>query len=121
MTPYLGSTFQEEIATPLGLPFYIQLLEERLGTRLAIPHRPCLAKALFTLPIALSSLNPRLALRCSLVGWELPLGDVRVYAQDFEAPAGDGAETARAISTAYNVFATGGTELGCGKRHSSSS
>lgn len=110
----LGRYFQEEIATPLGLDFYIRLPEEIPDRRLAVLQRPRLAKALFTLPIALSlsSLNPRSALRRSLEGWEYPLDDERLYARNFEVPAGGGVGTARAIAQAYSVFATGGTELG---------
>jgi CubicO group peptidase (beta-lactamase class C family) len=110
----LGQYFQEEIAAALGLDFYIRLPEEIPDTRLAVLQRPHLAIAIFTLPLALclSSLNPRSALRRSLGGSTFPLDDDRVYARNFEVPAGGGVGTARAIAHAYSVFATGGKELG---------
>ncbi|MCE8423902.1 MAG: serine hydrolase, partial [Candidatus Methanoperedens sp.] len=39
----------------------------------------------------------------------------RVYARNFEVPAGGGVGTARAIAGAYSIFATGGKELGLRK------
>jgi CubicO group peptidase (beta-lactamase class C family) len=35
----------------------------------------------------------------------------RIYARNFEVPAGGGVGTARAIAHAYSVFATGGREI----------
>jgi CubicO group peptidase (beta-lactamase class C family) len=88
----LGRYFHEEIATVLGLAFYIRLPEEIPDTRLAVLQRPHLATAILTLPLALclSSLNPRSALRRSLAGSEFPMDDERVYARNFEVPAGGG-------------------------------
>ena len=111
----LGQYFQEEIASPLGLDFYIRLPEEILNSRLAtIRQEGIRLSEMFKIPIPLllAVLNPRSEFRRSLVGSLLPLDDVRVYARNFEVPSGGGVGTARAIAHAYSVFATGGKELG---------
>jgi CubicO group peptidase (beta-lactamase class C family) len=110
----LGQYFQDEIASPLGLEFYIRLPEEIPNGRLATLARANLIRALFTmpLPLFLASLNPRSNVRRALWGSLLPLDEERVYARNFEVPAGGGVGTARAIAHAYGVFATGGKELG---------
>jgi len=109
----LGQFFQEEMASPLGLDFYIGLPEEIPNARLATLHRANLAGALFTMPIllALSAMNPRSRFRRSLLG-SLPEEREHIYARNLEVPAGGGVGTARAIAQAYSVFATGGKELG---------
>jgi CubicO group peptidase (beta-lactamase class C family) len=110
----LGKYFQEEIATPLGLDFYIRLPEEIPDTRLATLQPASISRSIFVAPIALSlsALNPRSAIRRALEGSLLPLDKEHVYARNFEVPAGGGVGTARAIAHAYSVFATGGKELG---------
>jgi CubicO group peptidase (beta-lactamase class C family) len=110
----LGRFFQEELATPLGLEFYIRLPEETPDARLAPLHRTHTPGALFALPLplALAAMNPRSRLRRCLLGSELPEQGERVYARNLEVPAGGGVGTARAIARAYGVFATGGRELG---------
>ncbi len=111
----LGRFFQEEIATPLGIDFYIRLPEEIPDSRLARLHRPNMAALFFTMPLALTlaSMSPRSRLRRCLEGSELPEQDAeRVYARNLEVPAGGGVGTARAIARAYGVFAAGGRELG---------
>ncbi len=110
----LGQYFQEEIAAPFGLDFYIRLPEEIPNTRLATLQKANLALAIFTMPIPLFlvSMNPRSRIRRALLGSLLPLDKERVYARNFEVPAGGGVGTARAIAHAYSVFATGGKELG---------
>jgi len=110
----LGQYFHEEIATPLGLDFYIRLPEAIPDTRLATLEPASIPRSIFVAPIAmsLSALNPRSALRRALEGSLLPLDKERVYARNFEVPAGGGVGTARAIARAYSVFATGGKELG---------
>jgi len=111
----IGRYFQDEIAAPLGLDFYIRLPEEIPNTRLATIRRAKIGvSAMFTLPIPLvvASMNPRSAIRRALVGSLFPLDKDRVYARNFEVPAGGGVGTARAIARAYSVFATGGKELG---------
>ncbi len=110
----LGRFFQEEIAGPLGLDFYIRLPEEIPDSRLAPLHRPNMAALLFTMPtpLALAAMYPRSRLRRALLGSELPEQSERVYARNLEVPAGGGVGTARAMARAYGVFATGGRELG---------
>lgn len=112
----LGQFFQEEIADPLGLDFYIRLPEEIPNARLATLERPRnVAAMLFTmpLPLVLSAINPRSRFRRCLEGSELPEGDKEhVYVRNLEVPAGGGVGTARAMARAYSVFATGGEELG---------
>jgi len=110
----LGRFFQEEIATPLGIDFYIRLPEEIPDSRLAPLSRPSMAAMFFTMPIALTlvAMNPRSRFRRCLEGSELPEQSDRVYARNLEVPAGGGVGTARALARAYSVFATGGRELG---------
>jgi len=111
----LGQYFQEEIATPLGLDFYIRLPEEIPNARLATLRQAKFGlSAILTLPIPffLAVMNPRSAIRRALVGSLFPLDKERVYARNFEVPSGGGVGTARAIAHAYSVFATGGKELG---------
>jgi CubicO group peptidase (beta-lactamase class C family) len=111
----IGQFFQDEIATQLGLDFYIRLPEEIPNTRLATLRQAKIGlSALFTmpLPIVLQAMNPNSALRRALEGSLMPLDRDRVYARNFEVPSGGGVGTARAIAHAYSVFATGGKELG---------
>ncbi len=113
----LGQFFQEELASPLGLDFYIRLPEEIPNARLATIQGPNPTLAIFTMPIpyTLAVLDRRSPLRRAAYenpGWSLPLDNERVYARNFEVPSGGGVGTARAIAQAYSVFATGGRELG---------
>lgn len=109
----LGQYFQEEIATPLGLDFYIRLPESIPDTRFATLVNTPISRGLLVAPLALSvsALFPGAPIRRALAGSLLPLDDQRVYARNFEVPAGGGVGTARAIARAYGVFATGGKEL----------
>jgi|SRR5659263_165169 len=111
----LGQYFQEEIAAPLGLDFYIRLPEEIPNSRLATLDQANLSLAMFRarppIPLFLAAMNPRSNLRRALLGSLLPLDKEHVYARNFEVPAGGGVGTARAIAQAYSVFATGGKEL----------
>ena len=115
----LGQFFQEEIADPLGLEFYIQLPEEIPNSRLAPLERPRNMWAMFftmPLPLVLAAMNPRSRFRRCLEGSELPEEErEHVYARNLEVPAGGGVGTARAMARAYGVFATGGGELGLHK------
>ena len=111
----LGRFFQDEIATPLGLDFYIRLPEAIPDSRLAPLHRPRrMAVMFFTMPLRLviAAMNPRSRFRRALLGSELPEQSDRVYARNQEVPSGGGVGTARAIARAYGVFASGGKELG---------
>ncbi len=110
----IGQYFQDEIAAPLKLDFYIRLPDEIPNTRLATLQEANRALAIFTVPIPffLAAMNPRSAIRRALLGSTLSLDKERVYARNFEVPAGGGVGTARAIAHAYSIFATGGKELG---------
>jgi CubicO group peptidase (beta-lactamase class C family) len=109
----LGQFFQDEIASPLGLDFYIRLPESIPNERLAtITHAGLLARMRgFPPRIMLASLNPRARIRRALRGSGLPHDPPHVYARNLEVAAGGGVGTAHAIARAYSVFATGGREL----------
>jgi CubicO group peptidase (beta-lactamase class C family) len=110
----LGQFFQDEIAGPLGLDFYIRLPEEIPNGRLAILSRPSRWSMLRGFPISLTvaAFNPRSNIVRALAGSMLPHDEQRIYARNFEVPAGGGVGTARAIARAYSVFANDGKELG---------
>jgi CubicO group peptidase (beta-lactamase class C family) len=111
----LGRYFQDEIASPLGLDFYIRLPENIPNARLATLRQAKIGvSAMFRLPFPflVAAMNPRSAIRRALVGSLYPLDKERVYARNFEVPSGGGVGTARAIAHAYSVFATGGEDLG---------
>lgn len=112
----LGQFFQDEIATPLGLDFYIRLPETIPDSRLAPLIDPGFAEMLLGLPIGWT-LSAFLPLRTSnmakaLAGSELAHDEQHIYPRNFEIPAGGGVGTARAVAHAYSAFATGGKELG---------
>ena len=112
----LGRFFQDEIASPLDLDFYIRLPESVPDSKLAKLEQPSLIARLLGLPIRLQldALNRRSHLYRSLVanpGTDLSRDEQRIYARNFEAPSGGGVGTARAIAHASGVFAIGGREL----------
>jgi CubicO group peptidase (beta-lactamase class C family) len=110
----LGRFFQEEIASPLGLDFYIRLPESIPDSRFASLVDPSFFEMLFGFPIRMtpSVWNHRSNIRRALMGSEFPHDEKRIYSRNLEIPAGGGVGTARAIARAYSVFATGGKELG---------
>ena len=111
----LGRYFHDEIASPLGLDFYIRLPEDIPNARLATIRSPKFGlSAMRSAPVSfiLAALNPRSAIRRALVGTEFCLDEHHVYTRNFEVPSGGGVGTARAIAHAYSEFATGGKELG---------
>ena len=110
----LGQFFQEEIATPLKLDFYIRLPETIPDSQLAPLVDPSLFEMLFGFPVRMTPAvwNPRSNIRRALVGSELAHDKDRIYPRNLEIPAGGGVSTARALAHAYSVFATGGKELG---------
>jgi CubicO group peptidase (beta-lactamase class C family) len=112
----LGQFFQDEIASPLGLDFYIRLPESIPDSRLAriSPAGPIARLLGFPPRFVLAAFNPRSNIRRALIGSELPYDARRVYARNLEVPSGGGVGTARAIARAYSAFATGGRELGVG-------
>ena len=109
----LGQFFQDEIATPLGLDFYIRLPESIPNSRLATLARPSLSAMLFGFPFRflIAAFNPRSNINRALVGSGFPDDAQHIYARNFEVPSGGGVGTARAIAHAYSVFASGGQEL----------
>jgi CubicO group peptidase (beta-lactamase class C family) len=110
----IGQFFQDEIASPLGLDVYIRLPENVPNSRLATISRPRAVDMLLGFPLrfTLLALNQRSNVVRALRGSELPHDEQRIYARNFEVPAGGAVGTARAIARAYSVFATGGRELG---------
>ncbi len=110
----LGQFFQEEIAAPLGLDFYIRLPESIPDSRLATLKDPSFSEMLFGFPVKMSLdiWSPRSNIRRALTGSELAHDKHHIYPRNFEIPSGGGVGTARAIAHAYSVFATGGKELG---------
>jgi CubicO group peptidase (beta-lactamase class C family) len=110
----LGQFFQDEIATPLGIEFYIRLPESIPNSQLAILTRPGLLAMLAGFPpgVLFTVFNSRSNINRALAGSMLPHDEQRIYARDIEVPSGGGVGTARAIAHAYSVFAMGGSELG---------
>jgi CubicO group peptidase (beta-lactamase class C family) len=110
----LGKFFQDEIATPLGLDFYIRLPESIPDARLAPLIDPSFAEMLTGFPIRMwiDLLSPQSKIRGALAGSEFPHDQKHIYARNLEIPSGGGVGTARAIARAYSVFAGGGKELG---------
>ena len=113
----LGQFFQDEIANPLGLDFYIRLPETIPNSRLATLAPPSLIEMLrgFGLHFMLEAMNPRSNIYRALnvnPGTGIYQDGQRIYARNLEVPSGNGVGTARAIARAYSVFATGGRELG---------
>jgi CubicO group peptidase (beta-lactamase class C family) len=112
----LGRFFQDEIASPLGLDFYIGLPESIPNSRLATLAAPSMFRMLLGFPIrlTLAAFNRRSNIYRALVvnpGTEMYLDKEHIYARNLEVPSGEGVGTARAIAHAYSVFATGGREL----------
>jgi CubicO group peptidase (beta-lactamase class C family) len=109
----LGQFFQDEIASPLGLDFYIRLPESIPNARLATLSNPSALEMILGFPIRLTldSFNRRSIIVRALAGSELAHDDRHIYARNLEIPSGGGVGTARAIAQACSVFATGGREL----------
>jgi CubicO group peptidase (beta-lactamase class C family) len=112
----LGRFFQDEIATPLGLDFYIRLPESIPNERLAILQIPSVIERLRGFPpaFAIAGVNPRSVLCRSLVrnpAGPLPFDDRRVYARELEVPSGGGVGNASGLAGAYGAFATGALGL----------
>ena len=111
----VGRFFQEEIARPLGLEFYIGLPKEIPQERLATMQLLSGVRAMRALP----RVPPEMALRVmwpwSLLHKSMLLTDVNWNDRrslEVEVVAGNGVGTARSIARAYSAFAEGGGELG---------
>jgi CubicO group peptidase (beta-lactamase class C family) len=109
----LGQFFQDEIATPLELAFYIRLPESVPDSTLATMSRPSMIEMLRGMPLrfTLAAFNRRSKVNRALEGSMLPHDEKRIYARDLEIPAGGGVGNARALARAYGEFATGGPVL----------
>jgi CubicO group peptidase (beta-lactamase class C family) len=117
----LGQFFQNEIASPLGLDFYLRLPDEILNSRLATIEQANPVSRLFNtpLPLMLASMDkhsPTYRAVFKNPGPFLFLDQERIYARNLENPSGNGVGTARAIAQAYSVVATGGRELGLNQK-----
>lgn len=113
----LGTFFQDEIATPLGLDVFIRLPQAIPNSRLATlaPPRPIDMVLGFPPRLAFEGMNRRSNIYRALnvnPGFGVVHDPQRVYARDLEVPSGGAVGTARAIAHAYGVFATRGKELG---------
>ena len=111
----LGRFFDEEIAAPLHLDFYVGLPREIPDRRLAKLLTFSPARALAALPgtpgpLAIRVLWPWSLLRRSMLFANMDPNDRKTL--EVELPAGNGVGTARAIARAYSAFAEGGRELG---------
>jgi CubicO group peptidase (beta-lactamase class C family) len=111
----LGRFFHEEIATPLGIEFYIGLPRDIPDERLATLETLSAARGLLALrytppAVTLKMIAPGSLLRRSFAGLAADPNDRRYL--EVEVPAGNGVGTARAIARAYSAFAEGGVELG---------
>jgi CubicO group peptidase (beta-lactamase class C family) len=117
----LGRFFQDEIATPLELDFYIYLPKDIPNSRLATYQNFNPAAMMFNLnpsmPLAfmLALFTPRsLVFRAAFKnpGVGVPFDKEQIYTREIEIPSHGGVGNARAIAHAFSVFAMGGQNLG---------
>ena len=115
----LGQFFADEVATPLGLDFYIGLPASVDRDRVA--HLHCWSQAemmlhLNVMPIrtVAAMFNPRsLTSRAFIIPKGMTLDDCnRDDIRVIEMPASNGIGTARSVAKAYGSVATGGSDLG---------
>jgi CubicO group peptidase (beta-lactamase class C family) len=111
----LGRFFQEEIARPLQIEFYIGLPASIPDERVATLQTFTPWRAIRALPSAPHELITRVLWPWSLLHKSMLFADLdpndRRYLE-VEIPAGNGVGTARAIARAYSALAEGGAELG---------
>jgi CubicO group peptidase (beta-lactamase class C family) len=115
----LGRFFQEEIATPLGLVFYIGLPSEVPNSKVATIEGFTALQMLMhinTMPVGmvLGYMNPRSLTRRTFGNPKLrsPADFNRQEYRRVELPAGNGIGQVRSMAKAYGVFAAGNHELG---------
>jgi CubicO group peptidase (beta-lactamase class C family) len=111
----LGQFFQDELATPLGLEFYIGVPPSVPAERIATVTEPWLVPKLLGMPrgMMLSALNPRsLAIRTANPRIHSNLLLNSPAFRVLEMPSMGGIGQASSIAYAYSVFATDGKELG---------
>ncbi len=120
----LGQFFQDEIAKPLALEFYIGLPADIADSRIASIKPVNKFKVLFNLdkvpylkevlnPLKWNSLTYRTVMNPKILTNHSNYNrrDVR----SVEIPSANGIGQVRSIAKAYSVFATGGSELGINK------
>src|SRR6185369_6459379 len=111
----LGRFFQDEIAKPLQIEFYIGLPPAIPAERLATLEVFTPWRAIRALPSTPHELLKRVLWPWSLLRKSMLFADLdpndRGYLE-VEIPAGNGVGTARAMARAYSAFAEGGAELG---------
>ncbi|HET7543788.1 MAG TPA: serine hydrolase domain-containing protein [Polyangiaceae bacterium] len=117
----LGQVFEQEIARPLGIDFYIRIPDAIPDERIAPLEAPSIVRRIFGMPLSvtLDALRSNSVLHRSLIenpGTQFYLDPERVVVRELEVPSGGGVGTARAIAKAYGVFANGGRELGIAQR-----
>ena len=117
----LGQVFDQEIAKPLGIDFYIRVPESIPNERIAPLEPPSVVRRIFGMPLAvtLDAMRSDSVLHRSLIanpGTQFYLDPERVVVRNLEVPSGGGVGTARAIAKAYAVFANDGRELGLAAR-----
>jgi CubicO group peptidase (beta-lactamase class C family) len=115
----LGRYFADEIATPLGLDFYIGLPASVDRSRIARLHGWSAAEALLhlnTMPsgLVLGLLNPFSLTRraFTIPGTREPADLNRDELRIVEIPASNGIGTARSVAKLYGCVAGGGGEIG---------
>ena len=116
----IGQYFQDEIAQPLGLEFYIGLPDNIPKQRIATIDGYKRWQMLFNLnkmprPFVFSILNPN-SITARTFGNPAIIGEVNGYNKPeilkIELPAANGIGQVRSIAKAYGEFATGGKTLG---------
>jgi len=114
----LGKFFQDEIAKPLGIEFYIGLPSDIPATRLATikgfhPLQMLLHMDKIPMKMVLSLMLPNSLVKRSLMNPKMKtpadIGNSKYRAVEF--PSANGIGQARAIAKAYGVLANGGEEL----------
>ena len=110
----LGQFFQDELATPLGLDFYIGLPPSMPETRIATLTEPGILPKIMGMPkgMMLSAFNPRsLIMRTANPRMRSNLLLNSPTFRVVENPSVGGIGRASSIAHAYSVYATGGREL----------
>jgi CubicO group peptidase (beta-lactamase class C family) len=115
----LGQFFQEEVAQPLGIEFYIGTPESVSASRIAtiLSYHP--VQALLHLnkmpwPFVKALLNPKslTARTTRIIGISHPVDVGRPELRTIEMPAANGIGQVRAMAKAYGAFAAAGRALG---------
>ena len=114
----LGRYFQEKIATPLGLEFYIGLPQSVPDSKVAAiegfnPLQMLLHMNAMPVGMVLGYMNPRSLTRRTFGNPKLrsPADFNKPEYRRIELPAGNGIGQVRSMAKAYGVFAAGGHEL----------